>query len=191
MGLRPIPTTWDHLRLAADHERSGRSGTQSSGQLDDLDRIHPVGVQRDCSVVLDLRLDEVNGAWLSATRGGVDEDDQVVIFVQGVCEIHPPDTEVHDFDILGQPASGEPFNHLDPKTVVAQEYVADAGDQDPLTHREPRSPAARPPRARRRTGARGSVPLPGPSPVRPPALPRYRPAPRNPALCPRRTRPSP
>src|SRR5215211_7694606 len=181
--------TRDHLRLATDHEGAGRSGSQGAGQPDDLDGVHPVGVERDDSIFLDLRLDEVDGARLPATRGGVDEDDQVVIFVQGVREIHPSYTEVHDLDALRQPASVEAFHHLDPETVVAQEYVTDAGDQDPLIHGGSRSPAARLPRVRRRTGARESVPLPDPSPGRPPASPRCRLAPRNLALYPRRARP--
>src|SRR5215212_10085065 len=113
----------DHLRLAADHEGSGRSGAQGARQPDDLDRVHPVGVERDHSIFLDLRLDEVDGARLPVTRGGVDEDDQVVIFVQGIGEIHPANTEVHDLDTLGQPASGEALHHLDAETVVPRNML--------------------------------------------------------------------
>src|SRR3954447_6139596 len=188
VSLSPALTRY-HLGLAADHEHAGLGGAQGAGQLDHLDRVHPVGVERDRPIFFDLRLDEVDGARLPATRGGVDEDDQVVIFEHRVREVHPPDAEVDDLDALGQSAPGEPLYYLDPETIVAQEYVADTGDQDPLTHREPRSSAARPPRVRRRTGARESAPLPGPSPDRPPASPRCRPAPRSLALCPRRARP--
>src|SRR5215204_3476717 len=154
VGFRPTPMTWDHLRLAADHEGSGRSGAQGASQLDDLDGVHPVGVERDRSIFLDLRLDEVDGAGLPTTRGGVDEDDQVVIFVQGVREVHPADDEVH---------------HLDPEAVVAEEDVADTCDEDVPRHRRPQGRAALPHPARRRTCAPGCGHLPGPCQGRPPA----------------------
>src|SRR5215217_343591 len=168
VDFRPTPMTWDHLRLAADYEGSGRPGAQGASQLDDLDGVHPVGVERERYIVFDLRLDDVDGAWLPTTRGGVDEDDQVVIFVQGVREVHPADAEVHDLDTLRQLAFRESSYHLDPEAVVAEEDVADAGDEDAPTHRQPQGRGAQPHRARRKTCAPGYGHLRGPCQDRPP-----------------------
>src|SRR5919107_1091264 len=168
VGFRPTPMTWDDLRLAADHEGSGRPGAQGASQLDDLDGVHAVGVERDRSIFFDLRLDEVDGAGLPTTRGGVDEDDQVVIFVQGVREVHPADAEVHDLDTLRQLAFGESSYHLDPEAVVAEEDVADAGDEDAPTHRQPQGRGALPHRARRKTCVPGCGHLLGLCQDRPP-----------------------
>src|SRR5215207_367185 len=150
-----------------------------------------MGVQRHLSIVLDLRLYEVDVARLLTSRGGIHEDGEFVIVLQGVGEIHPPNTKVLYLNALRQLAPGEPLHHLDPETIIAQKYVADAGNENALTHREPRSPAARSPRERKRTGARESGPLPGRGPGRPPGSPRYGSGPRSLALCPRRTRPFP
>src|SRR5918998_5658179 len=124
----------DHLRLAANDEGAGRSGAQSAGEFDHLDGVHPVGIQHRLPPLLDLRLDEVDRTRPLTPRGGVDEDGGLVIALQRVGEIHPSYTEVHHLHSLRQPAAGEPTAHLDPETVVAQEHVADAGDQDAPTH---------------------------------------------------------
>ncbi len=55
--------------------------------------------------------------------------------MHGVCQLHPADPEVADLDPCRKPAPGQSIGERDPESVVAQEHVADAGDQHLLADR--------------------------------------------------------
>ena len=66
-----------------------------------------------------------------AARQRVDEDEPVPGVEQLVCEVDPADAEVASGDAVGQLAVREPADDLAAEAVVAQEDVADAGDERP------------------------------------------------------------
>ena len=62
--------------------------------------------------------------------GRVDQDDGLVAVQERVSQVEPSDAEVDDTRPFGQVDGCQAPGDLDAEGVVAQEDVADAGDQD-------------------------------------------------------------
>jgi hypothetical protein len=80
-----------------------------------------------------VRLDQVERAGPAAARRRVDHDDGLVSVEQGVGEVEPPDAKIRHPNLRGQFAFQKPPDNLDAEGVVAQEDIADAGDQNAMS----------------------------------------------------------
>ena len=100
----------------------------------------------------DLRLDDGDRARRFAHRHGVDQHERVVAVEQLVGEVHAADAEVGHPHAVGQRPRRQAVGHLDAEAVVAEEDVADAGDE----HGSSASPHGDAAARSRRGGSTGS-----------------------------------
>jgi len=134
----PIPHVFrivDRLGLAADQQEPIDPPAHQGRQPEDFHRVHVVALDQEASALglgraTDLGLDEVERPGPPAARDRVDQDDRVIAVEQGVGQVEPPDAEVDDADPLRQGPASQPVDDLDAEGVVAQEDVADPGDED-------------------------------------------------------------
>src|SRR3954468_8765292 len=145
----------DGGRLAADHPQEGRNASELAGEREHPGGIHRVRLERRRAVR--ARLDDVDGAGLRAARSRIDEDRRLPLLEERVGQIHAANPEVDRADAVGKAPLRKPPQDLDAESVVAEEEITDAGDED--CHLSRSAGAARRPaaagRARpRRAGAR-------------------------------------
>ena len=118
------------LRRAGDDQRPRQRAAERAGEAEHLDGVHPVRVDRRLDVV-ELRLDHARACPAAARRRRVEQHDRVVAVAERVGEVHAADPVVDHLDAGRQRARGEPLGERDAEAVVAEEDVADAGDEDP------------------------------------------------------------
>ena len=76
-------------------------------------------------------LDHVERPGGAAARRRVEQDDGVVALGDREREVHPADAEVDDLDPGRELPPREPVRERDAEAVIAEEHVADSGDEDP------------------------------------------------------------
>ncbi len=81
-----------------------------------------------------IRLNDVQSARGTSSRGRVDEDHEVEIVKQRHGEVETASAEIDDSNVLRQPVLGKSLYHLDTEGVIPQKDIADAGDQDARGH---------------------------------------------------------
>src|SRR5438270_607197 len=175
-------------RLAAHHQHPGGGLlAHAPDEVEDRGRGHRVRLDLGCRPVAGagVRLDDEESARLGPAGDGVDEDHHPALLEQRVGEVEAADAEVDDAHPVGLGPAQESLDDLDAEGVVAEEDVADAGDEDARCAHSfrggvpPLAPAAEPPaltpprstskliphpprrRARRRRACRRSDARPG------------------------------
>jgi len=96
-------------------------------------------------------LDDRYGSGRSAVRRGVDKDQQIATVEQLVCQMDAANADVDEPDAVGQRTIRETPSDLDTESVIGEEDVPHAGDEDmvplalsylirslPLAHARPR-----------------------------------------------------
>jgi hypothetical protein len=95
--------------------------------------VHAVGfdqaVGRGVDFV-DIGLDDGDGTGRLAVGECIDEDGGFVAILQGVGEVEAANAEIDDARFRGQVAGCKAAGDFDAESIVAEEDVADAGDED-------------------------------------------------------------
>jgi len=84
-----------------------------------------------------------DGAGRLPMRKSINEDGGFVAVLQGIGEVETANPEVDNADRLGEGALHQATDNFDAKSVVAEEDVSDAGDEDFLLGRKEEVNAAR------------------------------------------------
>src|ERR1700719_684386 len=78
---------------------------------------------------LQLGLKDVERARRLAVRTSVHQNGGLVTLIEGIGEVEPADAEIGDAHAVRQVASRQATHDFDAKGVIAEEDIADAGDQ--------------------------------------------------------------
>src|SRR5665213_2469009 len=124
------------VRRAADDQHARVDGSHRGREMEDADGVHAVRVHRSAGVadIRKVRLDSEERSGRLAARQGVDEDDGVPRVEESVGEVEAANAEVLDRDGGGQWTLQQGARDFDTESVVAEEDVADARDEDGRLH---------------------------------------------------------
>src|SRR5215469_14304325 len=126
-------------RLAPHHDHLPGAGIKHAEHAEDDVGLHAVRVEQGVSGeirlmadrfrAVDVGLDHIDRAGLTAARCCIDHDRGVVAVGEVVGEVHAPDPVVDHPRPIRQVGSCQPPRDLDSESIVAEEYVANAGDE--------------------------------------------------------------
>ncbi len=127
-------------RLAPHDQHATGITAERVQQREHRIRLHAVAVERrpgGADAVAVAEFEHRDRARFLAARRRVDQDRRVVAAQQVECQVHAADSVVGDLGPRRQFDVGQPPGDLDPEPVVAEENVADAGDQHSCSHGPP------------------------------------------------------